>query len=143
MDDNFITYSGNVTSVRKNVDNKYIWFDIGKMEAYTDKDGNVKTNPSFFSARIYKCYENKIRIELNEKVIVRGIPKGYVDKKGLKQNYIHITEINGLVLNKEIPDQVISYDNDGIMLWHNKRCENKSLSDKENKEFEEILREFN
>lgn len=64
-------------------------------------------------------------------------------KKGLRQNYIHITEINGLVLNKEIPDQVISYDNNGVMLWHNKICENKSLSKKEEKELEEILREFN
>lgn len=54
------------------------------MESYTNKDGNVKTNPSFFSTRIYKCYENKIQIELNDKVVVRGIPKGYVDKKGIK-----------------------------------------------------------
>ena len=32
-------------------------FDIGKIESYEDQDGKVKTNPSYFSARIYKCYE--------------------------------------------------------------------------------------
>lgn len=53
MDEDFITYSGNFAGVRKNVDNEYIWFDIGKMKAYTDKDGVVKTNLSFFSARVY------------------------------------------------------------------------------------------
>ena len=65
MDDykDFITYSGNITSIRKNVDKKYIWFDIGKIESYEDQDGKVKTNPSYFSARIYKCYENKLNIQ--------------------------------------------------------------------------------
>ena len=28
-------------------------------------------------------------------VYVKGIPKGYVDKNGHRQNYIHVIEING------------------------------------------------
>ena len=59
------------------------------------KDGRSKTNPSFFSARIYKSYMNKINLRINMFVYVKGIPKGYVDKYGHRQNYIHVIEING------------------------------------------------
>ena len=50
MDDNndFIIVSGNITNIRKDVDKEYIWFDIGKMGSYTDKDGKVKSCLSFF-----------------------------------------------------------------------------------------------
>ena len=136
-----ITYSGNITSIRKNVDTKYIWFDIGKMEMFTDKDGKVKTNPSFFSARIYKCYENKFSMKLNDKVTIRGIPKGYVDKKGLRQNYIHVTEYNGITLDENLVDK-FGYDTDGTPLWHGKRCEKTPITEEEQKEFQELLDSF-
>ena len=143
MDDykDFITYSGNITSIRKNVDKKYIWFDIRKIESYEDQDGKVRTNPSYFSARIYKCYENKFNISLNDKVCVRGIPKGYVDKKGYRQNYIHVTEYNGISIDENLVDQ-FGEDIDGTPLWHGKRCEKISMTEEEEKEIQEILDSF-
>ncbi len=90
----YITYHGNVTNIRNNVDDSYIWFDICQNEIYM-KDGRSKNNPSFFSARIYKSYLNKINLKVNMFVYVKGIPKGYVDKNGHRQNYIHVLEING------------------------------------------------
>ncbi len=143
MDDykDFITYSGNITSIRKNVDKKYIWFDIGKIESYEDQDGKVRTNPSYFSARIYKCYENKFNISLNDQVCIRGIPKGYVDKKGYRQNFIHVTEYNGINIDDKLVDQ-FEYDTDGTPLWHGKRCESTPLTEEDEKEFQEILDSF-
>ena len=90
----YITYHGNVTNIRDNVDENYIWFDICQNEIYM-KDGRSKNNPSFFSARIYKSYLKKINLKINMFVYVKGIPKGYVDKNGHRQNYIHVIEING------------------------------------------------
>ena len=90
----YITYHGNVTNIRDNVDDSYIWFDICQNEIYM-KDGRSKNNPSFFSARIYKSYLKKINLKINMFVYVKGIPKGYVDKNGHRQNYIHVIEING------------------------------------------------
>lgn len=143
MDDykDFITYSGNITSIRKNVDKKYIWFDIGKIESYEDQDGKARTNPSYFSARIYKCYENKFNISLNDKVCVLGIPKGYVDKKGYRQNYIHVTEYNGINIDDNLVDQ-FGEDTDETPLWHGKRCEKIPMTEEEEKEFQEILDSF-
>lgn len=143
MDDyqDFITYSGNITSIRKNVDKKYIWFDIGKIESYEDQDGKVKTNPSYFSAKIYKCYENKFSISLNDKVCVRGIPKGYVDKKGYRQNYIHVTEYNGINIDENLANQ-FGEDTDGTQLWNGKRCEKTPMTEEEEKEIQEILDSF-
>jgi len=143
MDDykDFITYSGNITSIRNNVDKKYIWFDIGKIESYEDQDGKARTNPSYFSARIYKCYENKFNISLNDKVCVRGIPKGYVDKKGYRQNYIHVTEYNGIIIDENLVNQ-FGEDTDGTPLWHGKRCEKIPMTEEEEKEFQEILDSF-
>ena len=105
----YITYHGSVTNIRNNVDEDYIWFDICQNEIYM-KDGRSKTNPSFFSARLYKSYMNKINLRINMFVYVKGIPKGYVDKYGHRQNYIHIIEINGsnvsnLLNNKYYKDE--------------------------------------
>ena len=105
MEEDIIVYSGRISSIRRNVDKQYIWFDIGKLEFYTDKDGIVKSNSSFFSARINRCYENKINIHLNDKVTIRGIPKGYVDKRGFRQNYIHVLEYSGISLNIDLEEK--------------------------------------
>lgn len=107
-----------------------------------DKEGNIKNNPSFFSARISKTLRHKYILDTNVEVVIKGIPKGFVDKKGYRQNYIHITEINGLELNENVFDKIISYDTDGVMLWNGKRCESEPCSEEELKELEELLKPF-
>ena len=133
-----ITYHGVITSKRDNVDDKFIWFDI-KQDNIIKKDGKVINNPSFFSARIYKEYKNLI--VLHEEIYVKGIPGGYVDKKGIKQNYIHVDVINDVkVKNDLIENNNISYDSDGVMLWNGKRCESTPLSKKEKNELDELIK---
>jgi hypothetical protein len=55
----YILVHGKIINIKNNVDDKYIWFDISKDEYYKDKDGHMKNNPSFFSARISKILSNK------------------------------------------------------------------------------------
>jgi len=102
----------------------------------------VKNNPSFFSVRINKSLRNKYIRNTNIEVVIKGIPKGFVDKKRYKQNYIHVTEINGVELNENIFKKIISYDTDGVMLWSGKRCESEPCTDEELKELEELLKPF-
>lgn len=136
----FISYHGTITSIRDNVDDKYIWFDIGKYENYVDKDGIKKTNPSFFSARIYR--HTKYTLNLNDEIYVKGVPKGYVDKNGYRQNYIHVNEINNSPICEDTLDKTIDYDIDGVMLWHGKRCESIQASKEEQEEIKRLMREI-
>ena len=99
----------------------------------------MKNNPSFFSARINKSLKNKYILDTNIELVINGIPKGFVDKKGYRQNYIHVTEINGVELSENIFNKIISYDTDGVMLWNGVRCESEPCTDEELKELEELL----
>lgn len=133
----YILVHGIITNIKDNVDNKFIWFDIRKDEYYKDKDGKMKNNPSFFSVRVSK--NMKYKLETNIEIIVKGIPKGFVDKNGYRQNYIHATEINGLATNKY--DGIISYDTDGVMLWNGKRCESIPMTKEEQEEIDKLIKE--
>ena len=99
----YIKYHGVITSIRDKVDKDYIWFDICQKELYKDKNGMDRNNLSFFSARMYIEYSYKIDLRIGKDIYVKGIPKGYIDKNGHRQNYIHVLEINGIEVNKEPP----------------------------------------
>ena len=138
----YILIHGTITSIKDKVDKDYIWLDITRNEYFKDKEGNMKNNPSFFSARLSKTLKNKYILDINIEVVIKCIPKGFIDKNGYRQNYIHITEINGVELNENIFNKIISYDTDGVMLWNGKRCESEQCTDEEIKELEELLSQF-
>lgn len=136
----YIKYHGYITSIRANVDKDYIWFDICQKEFYKDKNGEDKYNLSFFSARLYIEYSNKIELRIGKDVYVEGIPKGYIDKKGHRQNYIHVLKINEIVVNKEPPLYGDGY-------WNGQKIPtgDKSLTEEDikiQKELEEIINSF-
>ena len=128
----YIKYHGVISNIRDKVDKDYIWFDICQKEPYIDKNGMDRTNLSFFSARLYIEYTNKIELRVGKDIYVQGIPKGYVDKNGHRQNYIHVLEINGIEISKE-PDG--DY-------WNGQKLEIKTPTPEEVKEFDELLKEF-
>ena len=138
----YILIHGTITSIKDKVDKDYIWLDITRNEYFKDKEGNMKNNPSFFSARLSKTLKNKYILDINIEVVIKGIPKGFIDKNGYRQNYIPITEINGVELNENIFNKIISYDTDGVMLGNGKRCESEQCTDEEIKELEELLSQF-
>lgn len=128
----YIRYHGVIFTIRDTSDDIYVWIDICQKEMYKNKNGMDRTNLSFFSARIYKEYFHKTNLQVGNEIYVIGIPKGYVDKNNLRQNYIHVLEINGITINK-IP-------NDDY--WNGKKIEKKIPTPKEQKEFDELLKEF-
>ena len=94
---NSVTYEDVVGGITAGTESDKIVFE------YKDKNGMDRTNLSFFSARMYIEYSYKIELRVGKDVYVEGIPKGYVDKNGHRQNYIHILKINDLEVNKEPP----------------------------------------
>ena len=131
----YIKYHGVITNIRDNVDKDYIWFDICQKEIYKDKNGMDRTNLSFFSARMYMEYSNKIDLSIGKDVYVRGIPKGYVDKKGHRQNYIHVLEINGIEISKEPPLYKDGY-------WNGKKIEKVETTKEEQEELQRLIDEI-
>ena len=128
----YIRYHGVISTIRDTSDDIYVWIDICQKEMYKDKNGVDRINLSFFSARIYKEYFHKTNLQVGNEIYVIGIPKGYVDKNNLRQNYIHVLEINGIIINKVPNDDY----------WNGKKIEKKIPTPEEQKEFEELLKEF-
>lgn len=136
----YIKYHGRITRIRNNVDKDYIWFDICQKELYKDKNGEDKNNLSFFSARIYIEYSHKIELRVGKDIYVEGIPKGYIDKNGHRQNYIHVLKINEIVVNKEPPLYADGY-------WNGQKIptDDEPLTEEDikiQKELEEIINSF-
>ena len=128
----YIKYHGTITNIRDNVDKNYIWFDICQNQIYKDSNGNDRTNLSFFSARIYHEYFIKTNLKVGDEIYVIGIPKGYVDKNNLRQNYIHVLGLNGIEIKKEPINEY----------WNGKKIEIRPPTVDELKEFDELLKDF-
>lgn len=128
MNKDYIKYHGTITNIRENVDKNYIWFDICQKQTYKDTNGTDRTNLSFFSARINK--NTKINLKIKDEIYVEGIPKGYVDKNGFRQNYIHVENLS----KKEIQP---TYNNE---YWNDKKIEPNYVSKEVQKEFERKLK---
>ena len=128
MNKDYIIYHGTITNIRDNVDKNYIWFDICQNQIYKDSNGTDRTNLSFFSARINK--NTKINLKIKDEIYAEGIPKGYVDKNGFRQNYIHVENLS----KKEIQP---TYNNE---YWNDKKIEPNYVSKEVQKEFERKLK---
>jgi hypothetical protein len=139
---NKIILEGIISRINKE-EEKYIWFDICRNDNYKDKNGEMKQESSFFSARIDKSkLSNKDILEKGKIVVVNGIPKSYIDKNNNKVFYIHVLSIEEYSKYKENEKQTISYDKDGVMLWNGQRCESEKATPEEIKEMEAMLSEF-
>ena len=128
----YIKYHGVISNIRDKIDDSYVWIDICQKERFKDKNGMDRTNLSFFSARIYQEYFIKTNLKVGDEIYVIGIPKGYVDKNNLRQNYIHVLELNGIEIKKEPINEY----------WNGKKIEIRPPTVDELKEFDEILKDF-
>ena len=128
----YIKYHGVISNIRDKIDDSYVWIDICQKERFKDKNGMDRTNLSFFSARIYQEYFIKTNLKVGDEIYVIGIPKGYVDKNNLRQNYIHVLEINGIEIKKEPINEY----------WNGQKIEIRPPTVDELKEFDELLKDF-
>ena len=128
----YIKYHGVISNIRDKLDDSYVWIDICQKERFKDKNGMDRTNLSFFSARIYQEYFIKTNLKVGDEIYVIGIPKGYIDKNNLRQNYIHVLELNGIEIKKEPINEY----------WNGQKVEIRPPTVNELKEFDELLKDF-
>lgn len=122
-------------------DNKFMFFDIVQNEMIDNKINNS----SFYKIRL----NNNLIIKYKE-FLIKGnnlYIDGYLHsyKKDTRLiYYIYPKEIIKLDENFNIENEIplISYDADGVMLWHGKRCEAIPPTDEELKEIENLLNRF-
>ena len=141
-----IVLEGNISRINDNNIDNYIWFDICKNEKYKNKQGEEKVEASFFSAKIERSkIENNNLFKVGSWVVLTGIPKSYLDKNNYKKFYVFTLDITGAkeyINPKEKTNSIFSYDDDGVMLWHGKRCESEEATPEEIEEMERLLSEF-
>ena len=71
----------------------------------------------------------------------KGISNNEVVNK--EEEITYMKEYNNKINNnKEIFNKIISYDTDGVMLWHGKRCKSVEPTEEERKEMEDIIESF-
>lgn len=118
-----------------------MFFDIVQNDKIDDKT----YNSSFYKIRLNSDLINKYENILykGNNVYINGYLHSYKKDTRLIY-YIYPKEIKVLDkdFNLEEETPMISYDTDGVMLWHGKRCEATPPSEEELKEMEDLLSEF-
>ena len=118
---------------------KFMFFDI----VQNDKLDENSYSSSFFKIKLNVDLLNKYKdiIKVSNNIYVVGYLNSYLkDNKNIY--YIFPKEIKLLDKNYKLENKdtsLFSYDTDGVMLWHGKRCEASPLSKEEYKEMEELL----
>lgn len=121
--------------------NRFMFFDIVQNEMIDDKI----YNSSFYKVRLNNDLINKYKDILvkGNNLYIDGYLHSYKKDTRLIY-YIYPKEIIKLDKDFNFEEEVpmISYDTDGVMLWHGKRCESIPPTEEELKEMEDLLSEF-
>lgn len=141
VDYNEVIISGNINVIKDINDNdKYVKFSIVSKKYSCNSNSKV-----YISLNIPKelYYENLDYFFVNSKVFVKGYLNSYSVNNRM-QNFITVTKISDnyddIVYGRKGPR--IRYDPDGVMVWNGQRCESKKATEEEQKEMEEILKDF-
>jgi len=100
----------------------------------------------YINLSIYKdlYYKYKDLFYKGNKIFIKGYLNSYLDSN---KNYkVTVTVIDVFKTKDELlkgkPYPYIRYDPDGVMVWNGKRCESIPATPEEQKEMEELLKEF-
>lgn len=141
VDYNEVIISGNINVIKDINDNdKYVKFSIVSKKYSSNSNSKV-----YISLNIQKelYYENLDYFFVNSKVFVKGYLNSYSVNNRM-QNFITVTKISDnyddIIYERKGPR--IRYDPDGVIVWNGQRCESKKATEEEQKEMEEILKDF-
>ena len=130
-----------ISGTINDTNSKYIKFGLttNKYTLNEDKKIYVSLNISRELFNTYQDYFVK-----GNKVFVKGYLNSYIDQNKKIQSFITVTDIsnnsNEIIKGRSSPH--IRYDPDGVMVWNGKRCEAIPPTEKELKEFENLLKDF-
>ena len=137
---NKVLISGVINAVTDTND-KYIKFGITTRKYTTKEDKNVYVSLNIARElyHIYKDYFIK-----GNKIYVKGYLNSYIDRNKKIQSFITVTDVANnseeIIKGKKAPH--IREDDDGVLVWNGKRCEDTPATEEEIKEMEELLKEY-
>ena len=141
VDYNEVIISGNINVIRDINDNdKYVKFSIISKKYSSNSNSKV-----YISLNIPRelYYENLDYFFVNNKVFVKGYLNSYSVNNRM-QNFITVTKISDnyddIIYGRKGPR--IRYDPDGVIVWNGQRCESNKATEEEQREMEEILKDF-
>ncbi len=155
MLENYFELIGNVSKINEEhiTENgkKYKWFDICVNKKYSNNLDKEKNNPTYYKIKIYEKQLEKYSelLVIGRWIKIKGYLNSYIDKNNnYNLNLIAFSlvdmkkelELNRKLINKK--NNIISYNDDGVMLWNGKRCESSPCTSEEQKELEDLLSEF-
>lgn len=121
----------NMYGIREDTVSKHIkkLKEIGFIKCLYGKDTNNKsTRVIYLTDNIWDKQTTNTSLDNQEDV-------GHTSQYNNKYNYKNNNKFN-------IMNEIISYDTDGVMLWHGKRCESTPCTLKEQKEMQDLLANF-
>ena len=137
---NQIIISGHINNIT-DTNNQYIKFSMVSKKYTTSENKNVYVSLNI-SRELYNIYLDYF--EIGKKVFVKGYLNSYIDKNKNIKLFISVTDIsdnpNNIRNGRSEPH--IRYDPDGVRVWNGKREEATPMTEEEQQELEELLKEF-
>ena len=137
---NVVIISGKI-NVITDTNDKYIKFGI-TANKYTIKENQnvyVSLNISRELYYIYKDYFVK-----DNKIYIKGYLNSYIDKNKTIKSFITVTDVASnrkeILYGKKAPH--IREDDDGVLIWNGKRCDDTPATEEEIMKMEELLKEY-
>lgn len=135
-DINEVMISGTINNI-KDTNDQYIKFSLT-----TIKYDNGKVYSSLnINRNLYEIYKDFF--VKGNKVFIKGYLNSYVLNNKI-QSFITVVDISNNYddISKGRKAPHIRYDPDGVMVWNGKRCEIIPPTEEEQKELEELLKDF-
>lgn len=137
---NEVIISG-VINVITDTNDKYIKFGITTKKYITKEDKNVYVSLNI-ARELYNVYQDYF--VKDNKIYIKGYLNSYIDKnKGIK-SFVTVTDVANnreeILNGRKAPH--IREDDDGVLVWNGKRCEDTPATEEEIKKMEELLKEY-
>ena len=137
---NVVIISGKI-NVITDTNDKYIKFGITANKYTTKENRNVyvSLNISRELYYIYKDYFVK-----DNKIYIKGYLNSYIDKNKTIKSFITVIDVASnreeILYGKKAPH--IREDDDGVLIWNGKRCDDTPATEEEIMKMEELLKEY-
>ena len=137
---NEVIISGVINAITDTND-KYIKFGITTKKYITKEDKNVYVSLNI-ARELYNVYQDYF--VKDNKIYVKGYLNSYIDKnKGIK-SFVTVTDVANnreeILNGRKAPH--IREDDDGVLVWNGKRCEDTPATEEEIRKMEELLKEY-
>ena len=137
---NEVIISGVINAITDTND-KYIKFGITTKKYTTNEDKNVYVSLNI-ARELYNVYQDYF--VKDNKIYIKGYLNSYIDKnKGIK-SFVTVTDVANnreeILNGRKAPH--IREDDDGVLVWNGKRCEDTPATEEEIKKMEELLKEY-